>query len=53
MFVVLTMGIIVRNSWVDAEGDISAAVRADRRGLGFLTVSYFAVTGLVLVLTLT
>jgi hypothetical protein len=52
-FVVLTMAIIVKNSWVDASGDISAAVRADRRGLTFLTVSYFAVTGLILLLTLT
>jgi hypothetical protein len=52
-FVVLTMVIIVKNSWVDAEGDITAAVRADRRGLWFLTVSYFAITGLIVLLTLT
>ncbi len=52
-FVVLTLAIIVKNSWVDAEGDISEAVRADRRGLRFLTVSYFAITGLIIVLTLT
>ncbi|MFN8160828.1 MAG: hypothetical protein U0R52_07270 [Solirubrobacterales bacterium] len=52
-FVVLTLAIIVRNSWVDAEGDVAAAVRADRRGLIFLTVSYFVVVGLTLLLTLT
>jgi len=51
-FVVLTMAIIVKNSWVDASGDISAAVRADRRGLALLTVSYFVVIGLTFLLTL-
>ena len=52
-FVVLTMAVIVRNSWVDATGDVSAAARADRRGLAGLTVAYFAAAALVLVLTLT
>ncbi len=33
VFVVLTMAVIVRNSWVDATGDVAAATRADRRGL--------------------
>ncbi len=41
-FVVLTMAVIVRNSWVDATGDITSAVRADRRGLAWLTGLYFA-----------
>jgi hypothetical protein len=52
-FVVLTMAIIVRNSWVDATGDISAAVRADRVSLGILTALYFAVSALLMVTTLT
>jgi hypothetical protein len=52
-FVVLTMVVIVRNSWVDATGDFSAAARADRRGLLVLTVAYFAALALLLVLTLT
>jgi hypothetical protein len=41
------------NSWVDATGDVSAAARADRRGLLVLTVAYFAAAVLLLVLTLT
>jgi hypothetical protein len=52
-FVVLTLAVIVRNSWVDATGDVSAAARADRRGLLVLTVAYFAASALLLVLTLT
>ncbi len=31
------MAVIVRNSWVDATGDVAAASRADRRGLLVLT----------------
>ena len=30
-FVVLTLAVIVRNSWVDATGDVARATRADRR----------------------
>jgi hypothetical protein len=52
-FVVLTMAIIVKNSWVDATGDISAAVRADRSSLALLTVVYFVVSALLLITTLT
>ncbi len=52
-FVVLTMVVIVRNSWVDATGDIAAAVRADRRGLGILTGAYIVAAALMLILTLT
>jgi hypothetical protein len=40
-FVVLTLAVIVRNSWVDATGDMVAAVRADRIGIALLTVLYF------------
>jgi hypothetical protein len=53
IFVVLTMAVIVRNSWVDATGDVSASVRADRRGLIVLTIAYFAGATLMLVLSLT
>ncbi len=52
-FVVLTMVMIVRNSWVDASGDVRAAVRADRRSLALLTVSYLIVASLLMILTLT
>lgn len=52
-FVVLTMAMIVRNSWVDASGDVRAAVRADRRSLAFLSVGYFSCAALLMILTLT
>lgn len=39
-FVVATLGMIVRNSWVDAKGDVAVAVRADRRSIATLTVAY-------------
>ncbi len=39
-FVVLTLAMIVRNSWVDAEGDVAAAKRVDRRSIVVLTVIY-------------
>jgi hypothetical protein len=35
---------IVRNSWVDAEGDVAKASRADRQGLVVLTILYFVAT---------
>jgi hypothetical protein len=37
------MAMIVRNSWVDAEGDVVVAKRADRRSLIFLLGAYTAV----------
>ncbi|MFN8111860.1 MAG: hypothetical protein U0R51_01540 [Solirubrobacterales bacterium] len=52
-FVVLTMAMIVRNSWVDASGDVPAAIKADRRGLALLTGSYVVVVALLMVFTLT
>ncbi len=52
VFVVLTMAVIVRNSWVDATGDVAAATRADRRGLIVLTAGYFIAAALMLILTL-
>jgi hypothetical protein len=52
VFVVLTMAVIVKNSWVDATGDIGAATRADRRGLILLTGGYVAAAGLILVINL-
>ncbi len=51
-FVVLTMAIIVRNSWVDATGDIAAAVRADRISLALLTAGYLIVSTILMVTTL-
>ena len=51
-FVVLTMVVIVRNSWVDAEGSVAEARRADRRGLAGLTGAYLLGATLLMVLTL-
>jgi hypothetical protein len=53
IFVVLTLAVIARNSWVDATGDMVAAVRADRRGLAFLTGGYFLCAAVLIVLDLT
>ncbi len=52
-FVVLTMAMIVRNSWVDASGDVDAAIRADRRSLAWLTGGYIVAATLLMVFTLT
>ena len=52
-FVVLTLAVIVRNSWVDAKGDVAKAAGADRRGLALLTGLYFSAAGLITVLSLT
>jgi hypothetical protein len=52
-FVVLTLAVIVRNSWVDATGDVAKAAGADRRGLAILTGCYFTAAGLITVLSLT
>ena len=49
----LTMAMIVRNPWVDASGDVGAAVKADRRGLALLIVAYAIAVTLLMVLTLT
>jgi len=51
-FVVLTLAVIVRNSWVDATGDVAVTSRADRRGLAILTAAYFAAAGIITVLSL-
>lgn len=42
-FVVLTMVLIVRNSWVDAEGDVARAKAVDRRSLMWLMIAYVVV----------
>jgi hypothetical protein len=52
-FVALTLLVIVRNSWVDASGDMTAAVRADRRGLALLTGLYFAAAAVLFIESLT
>jgi hypothetical protein len=53
VFVVLTLAVIARNSWVDATGDMVAAVRADRRGLALLTGGYFLCAAVLIILDLT
>lgn len=52
VFVVLTMVVVVRNSWVDATGDVEVAKRADRRGLAMLTVAYLVAAGLLFLINL-
>jgi hypothetical protein len=52
-FVVLTLAVIVRNSWVDATGDVARAARADRRGLAVLTACSFGAAALISVFSLT
>ena len=52
-FVVLTLAVIVRNSWVDAKGDVATAVRADRQGLLLLGVLYVGAAAAVLAFSLT
>jgi hypothetical protein len=42
-FVVLTMVMIVRNSWVDAEGDVAVAKAVDRKSLTWLMAIYFVI----------
>ncbi len=42
-FVVLTMVLIVRNSWVDAEGDVAEAKAVDRKSLMWLLIAYVVV----------
>ena len=53
VFVVLTLAMIVRNSWIDAEGDVAVAARVDRRSLAMLTVGFFVAATLLIVLSLT
>lgn len=53
VFVVATMAVIVKNSWVDATGDVAAAVKADRRGLVLLTVGYVIFAAGMMIITLT
>jgi hypothetical protein len=52
VFVVLTMVVVVRNSWVDATGDVATAKRADRRGLALLTVGYLIAAALLFLINL-
>ncbi len=51
-FVVLTIAVIVRNSWVDATGDVAVASRADRRGLIWLTIAYFVIAAILFITSL-
>jgi hypothetical protein len=52
-FVVLTLVVVARNSWVDATGDMVAAVKADRRGIAMLLSLYFVCAAILLVTSLT
>ncbi len=52
VFVVATIGMVVRNSWVDAEGDVATAKAADRRAIALLTVLYFAVASVLFITSL-
>jgi hypothetical protein len=51
-FVVLTMVMIVRNSWVDAEGDVLVAKQVDRRSLMYLLIAYVVVVGFIFIQSL-
>jgi hypothetical protein len=52
-FVVVTLAMIVRHSWIDVEGDVLRARQVDRRSIAVLTVSYFAIAALLFVQSLT
>jgi len=43
---------VVRNSWVDAEGDVAQAKVADRRGIVLLSVLYFAAVVILFITSL-
>ena len=51
-FVVLTMVMIVRNSWVDAEEDVAVAKLVDRRSLLWLMVAYVVVVMFIFIQSL-
>jgi hypothetical protein len=48
-FVVVTLAMIVRHSWIDMEGDIAIARRIDRRSMAVLTGVYFAIAAAIFV----
>ena len=52
-FVVVTLAMIVRHSWIDMESDIGAARRIDRRSIAVLTGVYFPIAAVVFVESLT
>jgi hypothetical protein len=52
VFVVGTIAMVVRNSWVDAEGDVAQARAADRRSIALLLVLYFAVASVLFITSL-
>jgi hypothetical protein len=51
-FVVLTMVMIVRNSWVDAEGDVAVAKQVDRKSLLWLMIAYVVVIAFIFIQSL-
>jgi hypothetical protein len=52
-FVVVTLAVIVRNSWIDVRGDTVAAARVDRRSILVLAGLYFAVAATLVVESVT
>ncbi len=46
------MAMIVRNSWVDAEGEVAVARQVDRRSLTVLTGLYFVAATILMVTAL-
>ena len=52
-FVVVTLAMIVRHSWIDMEADIATARRIDRRSIAVLTGVYFAIAAVIFVESLT
>lgn len=53
VFAVLTIAVIVRNSWVEATVGATIAARDDRRALAVLIVAFLAIAALLLVTSLT
>lgn len=46
------MVMIVRNSWVDAEGDVAVAKQVDRRSLMYLMAAYVVVVAFIFIQSL-
>ena len=53
VFAVLTIAVIVRNSWVEATLGATRAARDDRRALVVLIVAFLAIATITLVTSLT
>jgi hypothetical protein len=51
-FVVVTLALIVRHSWIDVEGDVAIVRGVDRRSIAVLTGAYFAIAAVLFVTSL-